>query len=116
MLIRDRIAMEKSRNLDTVMFDKTDTLTKGKQGVVGVETAGDWSEERVFEVAAGVEGDSEDVAKAVSEELGIDQYFAEVLPEEKDNKVEQLQSEGKLVTMVGSKNRCHCSIASIPRS
>jgi len=34
-------------------------------------------------------GDSEDVARAVSEELGIDQYFAEVLPEEKDTKVEQ---------------------------
>jgi len=37
----------------------------------------------------------------VSEELGIDQYFAEVLPEEKDTKVEQLQSEGKFVAMVG---------------
>ncbi|AUV84449.1 copper-translocating P-type ATPase (plasmid) [Salinigranum rubrum] len=46
-------------------------------------------------------GDSEDVARAVSEELGIDQYFAEVLPEEKDTKVEALQSEGKLVAMVG---------------
>ncbi|WP_425504362.1 heavy metal translocating P-type ATPase [Salinilacihabitans rarus] len=221
MLIRDRIAMEESRNLDTVMFDKTGTLTKGEQGVVGVETAGDWSEERVFEIAAGVEGDSEhmiarairdaaeerevqrasvsnfenlrglgvratvdgetvhlggpnlieklgierpddiaafaeeagsnaqtviylvhdeseiaaafaladvireasrqaiealhgmgievamltgdseDVARAVSEELGIDQYFAEVLPEAKDTKVEQLQSEGKFVAMVG---------------
>ena len=221
MLIRDRIAMEEARNLDTVMFDKTGTLTKGEQGVVGVETAGDWDEQRAFEVAAGVEGDSEhmiarairnaaaerdiqraqvasfenlrglgvratvdgetvhlggpnliekldiersnditafaeeaganaqtviylihdesevvaafaladvireesrqaiealhgmgievamltgdseDVAKAVSEELGIDQYFAEVLPEEKDTKVEALQSEGKLVAMVG---------------
>ncbi|WP_157533193.1 HAD-IC family P-type ATPase, partial [Haloferax profundi] len=46
-------------------------------------------------------GDSEDVAKAVAEELGIDQYFAEVLPEEKDSTVERLQSEGKLVAMVG---------------
>ncbi len=221
MLIRDRIAMEEARNLDTVMFDKTGTLTKGEQGVVGVETADSWTEEEAFEVAAGVEGDSEhmiarairtaaeergvklasvsnfenlrglgvkatvegklvhlggpnlieklgidrpssiasfadeagsnaqtviylirdesevvaafaladvireesrqaidalhamdievamltgdseDVAKAVSEELGIDQYFAEVLPEEKDTKVEQLQSEGKLVAMVG---------------
>ncbi|WP_442905064.1 copper-translocating P-type ATPase [Haladaptatus sp. ZSTT2] len=46
-------------------------------------------------------GDSEAVAKAVAEELGIDQYFAEVLPEEKDTKVAQLQAEGKLVAMVG---------------
>ncbi|EMA05152.1 copper-translocating P-type ATPase [Haloferax mediterranei ATCC 33500] len=221
MLVRDRIAMEEARNLDTVMFDKTGTLTKGEQGVVGVQTTEVWDEKRVFEIAAGVEsdsehmiarairnsaeergvqreqvtgfenlrglgvratadgetvhlggpnlieklgvepsgeiaafaaeaganaqtviylvrenskvvaafaladvvrdesrqaiealhamgievamltGDSEDVAKAVAEELGIDQYFSEVLPEEKDTKVEQLQSEGKLVAMVG---------------
>ncbi|RDZ62757.1 copper-translocating P-type ATPase [Haloferax sp. Atlit-12N] len=221
MLVRDRIAMEEARNLDTVVFDKTGTLTKGEQGVVGVETAGEWDETRAFEVAAGVEGDSEhmiarairnaaadrdvrratvsefenlrglgvratvegetvhlggpnlidqlgieypdeiasfadeagsnaqtviylirdesevvaafaladvireesrravealhamgievamltgdseDVARAVSAELGIDQYFAEVLPEEKDTKVARLQSEGKRVAMVG---------------
>jgi len=46
-------------------------------------------------------GDSKDVARAVSEELGIDQYFAEVLPEEKDTKVAALQAEGKRVAMVG---------------
>lgn len=46
-------------------------------------------------------GDSDNVAKAVAEELGIDQYFAEVLPEQKDTKVEQLQDEEKLVAMVG---------------
>jgi Cu2+-exporting ATPase len=46
-------------------------------------------------------GDSEAVAKAVADELGIDQYFAEVLPEHKDQKVQQLQDEGKRVAMVG---------------
>jgi Cu2+-exporting ATPase len=46
-------------------------------------------------------GDSEEVAAAVSEELGIDQYFAEVLPQEKDSKVESLQRDGDLVAMVG---------------
>ena len=46
-------------------------------------------------------GDSEAVAKNVAEELGIDHYFAEVLPEHKDLKVAQLQSQGKRVAMVG---------------
>ncbi len=46
-------------------------------------------------------GDSEAVARAVAEELGIDQYFAEVLPEHKDQKVQQLQDQGKRVAMVG---------------
>jgi Cu2+-exporting ATPase len=46
-------------------------------------------------------GDSKDVAKAVAEELGIDLYFAEVLPEHKDQKVIELQKQGKRVAMVG---------------
>ncbi|WP_407075678.1 heavy metal translocating P-type ATPase [Natronococcus wangiae] len=46
-------------------------------------------------------GDSEDVARAVSEELDIDTYFAEVLPEDKDKKIIELQDQGKLVAMVG---------------
>jgi Cu2+-exporting ATPase len=46
-------------------------------------------------------GDSEAVARAVAEELGIDTYFAEVLPEHKDQKVAELQRQGKAVAMVG---------------
>jgi Cu2+-exporting ATPase len=46
-------------------------------------------------------GDSKDVAKAVADELKIDQYFAEVLPADKDQKVMELQKQGKLVAMVG---------------
>jgi Cu2+-exporting ATPase len=46
-------------------------------------------------------GDSEEVAKAVAEELNIDYYFAQVLPEDKDKKVNELQDQGKRVAMVG---------------
>ncbi|WP_231187209.1 copper-translocating P-type ATPase [Haladaptatus sp. DYF46] len=46
-------------------------------------------------------GDSEAVARAVSEELGIDTYFAEVLPDEKDERITDLREEGKRVAMVG---------------
>jgi len=46
-------------------------------------------------------GDSQAVAKAVADELGIDRYFAEVLPEHKDSKVRELQTQGKKVAMVG---------------
>jgi Cu2+-exporting ATPase len=46
-------------------------------------------------------GDSRDVANAVAEELGIDTVFAEVLPEDKDEKVQEIQKQGKLVGMVG---------------
>ncbi len=46
-------------------------------------------------------GDSQAVAEAVAQELGIDTYFAEVLPEHKDQKVAELQRSGRRVAMVG---------------
>ena len=48
-----------------------------------------------------VTGDSEDVAKWVSRELGVDEYFAKVLPHEKSEKVKFLQAKGDKVAMVG---------------
>ncbi len=48
-----------------------------------------------------ITGDHEQVAKAVSHELGIDRYFAQVLPEDKVKYVKKLQDEGKFVAMVG---------------
>jgi len=220
MLVRDRIAMERARELDAIIFDKTGTLTEGEHGVVGMETVDDVTDEEALALAAAVEGDSEhmiaraireaaaerdvdapdatdfeamkgrgvrasidgqeiyvggpnllnhldsevppdlaafadkagenaqtvvylvregnliaafamadvireesyrvvdalheldievamltgdsqDVADAVADELGIDTVFAEVLPEDKDTTVRELQDQGKLVAMVG---------------
>ncbi|MGO1529402.1 MAG: heavy metal translocating P-type ATPase [Senegalia sp. (in: firmicutes)] len=46
-------------------------------------------------------GDNEKTAKQVSEELGLDGYFAEVLPDQKQEKIKELQSEGRFVAMTG---------------
>ena len=46
-------------------------------------------------------GDSAAVANAVAQELNIDTVMAEVLPEHKDQKVAELQGQGKQVAMVG---------------
>jgi len=48
-----------------------------------------------------VTGDSEEVAKWVADELGIEEYFARVLPSEKAEKVKLLQSKGLKIAMVG---------------
>jgi Cu2+-exporting ATPase len=48
-----------------------------------------------------ITGDNEATAKHVADELGLDSYFAEVLPDEKSDKVKRLQQEGKKVAMVG---------------
>jgi Cu2+-exporting ATPase len=46
-------------------------------------------------------GDAKPVAEAVARELGIDAVFAEVLPEQKAGKIEELQHAGRRVAMVG---------------
>jgi Cu2+-exporting ATPase len=48
-----------------------------------------------------ITGDSEDVACSVARELGLDEYFAQVLPEHKAERVKELQSKGLRVAMVG---------------
>jgi len=46
-------------------------------------------------------GDNRKTAEAVAKQLGIDQIFAEVMPEDKASKVRELQSQGKTVAMAG---------------
>jgi Cu2+-exporting ATPase len=46
-------------------------------------------------------GDSQDVARWVAGELGIDTFFAQVLPEHKADKIKELQRQGEKVAMVG---------------
>jgi Cu2+-exporting ATPase len=46
-------------------------------------------------------GDNEDVAKNVSDELGLDGYFAGVLPDKKQEKIKEFQDKGEYVAMTG---------------
>jgi Cu2+-exporting ATPase len=217
LLIRDRTAFERGRDIDAIVFDKTGTLTEGRFGVTDVVSLGDHSEEELLRLAASLEsqsehpiaegvvrgaeergiqvsppkefraipgrgaeavvdgvrlrivspgflrenkltvsddrveqitkqgktvvyaviddkiegaialadiirpesrealqrlkamgiqvmmltGDAEAVAKWVSEELGLDDYFAEVLPDQKASKIKEVQSRGLVVAMTG---------------
>ncbi|MFW6205696.1 MAG: heavy metal translocating P-type ATPase [Gemmatimonadota bacterium] len=59
LLVRDRRGLEEARKLDAVIFDKTGTLTRGEFRVVGIEAAGDLSDDDALRLVAGVERDSE---------------------------------------------------------
>ncbi|MGC1214817.1 MAG: copper-translocating P-type ATPase [Micromonospora sp.] len=59
ILVKNRLALERMRQVDVVLFDKTGTLTKGEHTVTAVAGAGGTSEDDVLSLAAGVEAESE---------------------------------------------------------
>jgi len=59
LLIRDRAAFERARELRAVVFDKTGTLTEGRFGVTDVVRLGDLDEPAVLRFAAAIESSSE---------------------------------------------------------
>lgn len=102
--IQSEITTE-SKKGKTVIF-----VLKNKE-VIGALALGDVireeSREAIKALKAGgvkvamITGDSEDVAKWVASDLGIDEYFAKVLPDKKAEKVKLLQQKGQKVAMVG---------------
>ncbi len=48
-----------------------------------------------------ITGDRKEVAEWVAQEVGVDQYYAEILPEDKAIKIQEIQSEGLVVAMTG---------------
>jgi Cu2+-exporting ATPase len=75
ILVRDRLALEKIRDVNVVLFDKTGTLTEGRFGVVASAVTPAMSEADALALAAAVEGDSEHtIAKGIrrqAEERGL---------------------------------------------
>ncbi len=66
LLVKDRLALERARNLDMVIFDKTGTLTRGSPAVSGVAAASGTTEDDLIARAAAVESNSEHpLAKAI---------------------------------------------------
>ena len=59
LLIRDRSAFERAKDLQAVVFDKTGTLTEGEFGVAEVIALGSMTDDRVLALAAALEGQSE---------------------------------------------------------
>jgi Cu2+-exporting ATPase len=82
LLIRDRAAFERARNLQAVVFDKTGTLTEGAFGVAAVvPLVPDRSEAEILRLAAGLESASEHpIAKGIlrgAAERGIEPPHAD---------------------------------------
>jgi P-type Cu2+ transporter len=86
ILVKDRLALERMREIDAVLFDKTGTLTKGAHVVTGVALArphdGVATEDDLLALAAAVESDSEHpLAKAI---VAAAQHAGRPLPPARD--------------------------------
>jgi Cu+-exporting ATPase len=98
-------ALALARDGKTPMFIAADGQSAGLVAVA--DTLKPESAEAVRELKAlGLEvwmltGDNEATARAIAERVGITNVMAEVLPEQKSAKVKELQSQGKVVAMVG---------------
>ena len=102
-------AAEKAQQLresgQTVMFVAVDGVVAGLIGVadaikLSAKKAIDELHRQRIQVIM-MTGDNQRTADAVAKQLGIDQVFAEVMPEDKAAKVKELQSQGKIVAMAG---------------
>ena len=112
ILIKDATALEEIRKVDAMVIDKTGTLTQPiaspQQGrLEGSETLKPHAREAMQQLQQmGIEvymmsGDKEERAKEIAHEAGIEHYRSEVLPQDKENLVRNLQTQGKHVAMVG---------------
>ena len=112
ILIKDATALEEIRKVDAMVIDKTGTLTQHiaspQQGrLEGSETLKPQAREAMQQLQQmGIEvymmsGDKEERAKEIAHEAGIEHYRSEVLPQDKENLVRDLQTQGKHVAMVG---------------
>ena len=59
ILFKDAAAIERMREIEILVVDKTGTLTEGKPGLSGVETVGGFDERTILQLAAGLEKASE---------------------------------------------------------
>ncbi len=67
ILVKDRLALERMRNIDAVLFDKTGTLTKGRPALSGIAATG-IAEDELLALAASAEAESEHpLARAIVE-------------------------------------------------
>ena len=117
ILVKDATALERLKDIQAMVIDKTGTLTIPNQQIDFTRADSLPLEEReqlkphareamTTLISMGVDvymmsGDRDDAARYWAEKAGIRHYHSMVKPQDKENLVRQLQQEGKVVAMVG---------------
>lgn len=117
ILIKDATALERLKNVSALVIDKTGTLTIPRDGIDVRRAAQLPIEEREQLRPSAAEamsmlkkhgvkvclmsGDRDDAVAYWASKAGIDDYKSQILPQDKADRVSQLQREGNTVAMVG---------------
>ncbi|MBQ8009171.1 MAG: HAD-IC family P-type ATPase [Bacteroidaceae bacterium] len=117
ILVKDATALENMRRVNAMVIDKTGTLTEPNKDVDFTkadslsleerETLKPHAREAMDDLQSqGVEvymmsGDKDEAARYWAEKAGIAHYQSKVMPQDKEDLVRRLQSEGRQVAMVG---------------
>ena len=102
ILIKDATALEQLRRVDAMVVDKTGTLTEGSP-----EQLRPYAKETIAKLQSQgidihmISGDKEERVSHWAQEAGIRHYQSQALPQDKDDLVKRLQTEGHRVAMVG---------------
>ena len=105
ILIKDATALESLRAVDALVIDKTGTLTtldeENREVLKPHATEAMESLRQMGIEIWMMSGDKKEVVSRWAKEAGIENYNAEVLPQDKEQKVRELQTKGRKVAMVG---------------
>lgn len=117
ILIKDATALEEIRRVNAIVIDKTGTLTipnlnidftkANELALEERETLKPYAKEAMLELQdMGIDvymmsGDKEEAAHYWADKAGIKHYRSKVMPQDKENLVRELQSQGKHVAMIG---------------
>lgn len=117
ILIKDATALEEIRRVNAIVIDKTGTLTipnlnvdftkANELALEERETLKPYAKEAMQELQdMGIDvymmsGDKEEAAHYWADKAGIKHYRSKVMPQDKENLVRELQSQGKHVAMIG---------------
>lgn len=112
-----KLALDLNLSLDNKSIEKetiegnTPIILTTKEKILGIILVADAIKPEAKEAVANLHklgikvvmltGDNKNTAKHISEQVGIDEVFAEVLPDEKQNKIKELQAQGRIVAMAG---------------
>lgn len=111
-LISDlNVSFDKEEILKETLDGKTPIILATKEKVLGVVMVADAIKVEAVEAVSDLHklgikvvmltGDDKNTALAIAKQVGIDEVVAEVMPEDKLNKIKELQSQGNVVAMAG---------------